>query len=85
MTSPMSHASHKLMQDWEKYIGDGWEKASHASLNPTEGNLCCFIFPESKPERLGVLTYLTDLWLFHDGSFWIFLVFRGLLVSDSWF
>lgn len=61
-------ASHKMIEDWGKHIGDGWEKASHASLNPTDGNLCSYLFPEALPERLGVLTYLTDLGLFHDGT-----------------
>jgi ophiobolin F synthase len=59
-------ASHRLIRDWAKYIGDGRERGSHASLSK-HGNLCALIYLESLPERLGVATYLTDLGLLHDG------------------
>jgi geranylgeranyl pyrophosphate synthase len=60
-------ATHRLVNDWAKYVGDGWEKKSLISLNE-RGNLCALIYPESFPERLGLLTYLTDMGLIHDDA-----------------
>ena len=53
---------------------DGREKTSHASMWDG-GNWCSFIFAEAKPDRLGLLTYITDLGLLHDGKYtrWSFL------------
>lgn len=55
-----------LVRDWGILMQDGREKISHCSLC-YKGNWCSFIFPESIPERLGLLTYLTDIGLIHDG------------------
>jgi len=60
-------ASHKLLKDWDRHIGDGQEKKSSYSLCEL-GNLSAFIYLEVFPERLGVLTYGTDLGLVHDGE-----------------
>ncbi|XP_014554778.1 hypothetical protein COCVIDRAFT_39390 [Bipolaris victoriae FI3] len=60
-------ATRKLLLDWAEMVGDGWESESHSSLSKV-GNWCSLVFPETKPERLGTLTYLTDLGLIHDAN-----------------
>jgi ophiobolin F synthase len=57
-----------LVRDWSVLVQDGREQISHCSLC-AKGNWCSFIFPESIPNRLGLLTYLTDLGLIHDGKY----------------
>jgi ophiobolin F synthase len=57
-----------LVRDWSELVQDGREKISHCSLC-SKGNWCSFIFPESIPNRLGLLTYLTDIGLIHDGTY----------------
>jgi hypothetical protein len=61
-------ATRLLIADWNAFVGDGGGKESHSSLCEL-GNWCSLVFPETQPERLGVLTYLTDLGLIHDGCF----------------
>ena len=61
-------ASLVLIRDWGKMMQDGREKTSHCSMSNL-GNLCTFVYPETDPERLGLLTYMTDLGLMHDGEF----------------
>ncbi|KAH7110377.1 geranylgeranyl pyrophosphate synthase [Dendryphion nanum] len=56
-----------LVRDWNELVQDGREKISHCSLCD-KGNWCSFIFPESIPNRLGLLTYLTDIGLIHDDA-----------------
>lgn len=60
-------ASMALIRDWGDVMQDGREKISHCSLCD-RGNWCSFIFPESYPERLGLLTYLADIGMMHDGE-----------------
>ncbi len=60
-------ATFALVRDWGELVQDGREKISHCSLRE-KGSWGSFIFPESLPERLGLLTYLTDLGLIHDGK-----------------
>ncbi|KAL0936244.1 geranylgeranyl pyrophosphate synthase [Colletotrichum truncatum] len=59
------HATKQSIQDWNAHIGDGWEKKSGSSWSPV-GNWGAFIFPESLPERLGVITYLANMGNIHD-------------------
>ena len=66
-------ASLVLIRDWGKLMQDGREKTSHCSMSAL-GNLCTFVYPETDPERLGLLTYMTDLGLMHDGEFFQRLV-----------
>ncbi|KAJ5026979.1 geranylgeranyl pyrophosphate synthase [Bipolaris maydis] len=60
-------ATRKLLSDWAGMVGDGWESESNSSLSEV-GNWCSLVFPETKPERIGTLTYLTDLGLIHDDN-----------------
>lgn len=59
-------ATYKLLADWKSFVGDGNEQESNSSLCEL-GNWCSLVFPDSSPERLAVLTYLTDMGLIHDG------------------
>ena len=61
-------ASLALIRDSGEFLQDGREKTSHCSMSAL-GNLCTFVYPETDPERLGLLTYMTDLGLMHDGEF----------------
>lgn len=60
-------ASHRFIKDWATEIGDGREKKTYFSFSPV-GNWSSLIYPEAIPERLGVLAYLSDLGLIHDGE-----------------
>lgn len=67
-------ATRQLLADWKSFVGDGSEQESNSSLCEL-GNWCSLVFPDSIPERLAILTYLTDLGLIHDGTY-------GLLVHS---
>lgn len=56
-----------LVRDWSEKVQDGREKVTHCSIGP-KGNWCSFIFPDALPDRLGLLTYTTDIGLIHDGE-----------------
>ncbi|KAK1977183.1 geranylgeranyl pyrophosphate synthase [Colletotrichum cereale] len=58
-------ATKQSIRDWGSYVGDGWEQRSGSSWSPV-GNWGAFIFPESLPERLGVITYLANMGNIHD-------------------
>lgn len=60
-------ATHKLLADWHLHVGDGWGEESHSCLCEL-GNWCSLIFPETALDRLGLLTYLINLGLIHDGT-----------------
>ena len=60
-------ASLALIRDSGDFMQDGREKTSHCSMSAL-GNLCTYVYPETDPERLGLLTYMTDLGLMHDGD-----------------
>lgn len=62
-----NEASRRFVRDWAREIGDGREKKTHFSFSPV-GNWSSLIYPEAIPERLGVLAYLSDLGLIHDGK-----------------
>lgn len=61
-------ASRRFVGDWAREMGDGREKKTYFSFSPV-GNWSSLIYPEAIPERLGVLAYLSDLGLIHDGKF----------------
>jgi ophiobolin F synthase len=61
-------ASRQFVKDWAREMGDGQERHTYFSFSPV-GNWSSLIYPEAIPERLGVLAYLSDLGLIHDGSF----------------
>lgn len=60
-------ASRRFVKDWKREIGDDREKQTYFSFSPV-GNWSSLIYPEAIPERLGVLAYLSDLGLIHDGK-----------------
>lgn len=56
-----------LNRDWATIMKDGQERKSNGS--PCfAGNWGSFIWPESLPNRLGLLCYLLDVGCFHDGK-----------------
>lgn len=61
-------ASKRFMRDWSREMGDGRETRTYFSFSPV-GNWSSLIYPEAIPERLGVLAYLSDLGLIHDGAY----------------
>lgn len=61
-------ASRRFMRDWAREMGDGRETRTYFSFSPA-GNWSSLIYPEAIPERLGVLAYLSDLGLIHDGTY----------------
>jgi hypothetical protein len=62
-------ASQRLLKDWDHHMQERQSQKSRTSTSSL-GNMCAFGFPEALPERLAVLTYLTDLGLMHDGELW---------------
>ncbi|KAH8846756.1 hypothetical protein MCOR07_007929 [Pyricularia oryzae] len=56
-----------LVNDWRHTMKDGQETRSNGSPCVV-GNWASFIWPESDPERLGLLTYLLDVGCFHDDA-----------------
>ncbi|KAK0113545.1 hypothetical protein ONS95_013796 [Cadophora gregata] len=62
-----NQATLKSVKDWGQSMKDGWDKKSGSALCSV-GNWCSFIFPESLPERLDVITYLTNLGNIHDDA-----------------
>lgn len=56
------------MRDWAREMSDGRETRTFFSFSPA-GNWSSLIYPEAIPERLGVLAYLSDLGLIHDGMY----------------
>lgn len=62
-----NEATLKSMREWGEHIGDGWDKKWGSALSPV-GNWCSFIFPESLPDRLGIISYLANMGNIHDGK-----------------
>jgi hypothetical protein len=61
-------AARRLDQDWAMSMKDGAEsKTSHTS-SPV-GNLSSYLFPESLPDRLGVISYINEIAFLHDGNY----------------
>ncbi|TLS26487.1 hypothetical protein PpBr36_04268 [Pyricularia pennisetigena] len=56
-----------LTGDWGRIMGDGQDKKSNGSPCGV-GNWGSFIWPESLPDRLGLLCYLLDVGCFHDDA-----------------
>ena len=57
----------RVLRDWGHHVGDGMEKKALTSFSHL-GNLNAFTYTEALPERRGVLSYLLDLGLIHDGT-----------------
>ncbi|KAL7760870.1 hypothetical protein ACKLNR_007405 [Fusarium oxysporum f. sp. zingiberi] len=58
-------ATAKFIADWAKHFHDGREKRTHFCPSPV-GNWNSLLYPEAMPERLGAVSYLSDLGLIHD-------------------
>ncbi|RYO81434.1 hypothetical protein DL762_007106 [Monosporascus cannonballus] len=56
-----------LTGDWGRIMNDGQDKKSNGSPSVV-GNWGSFIWPESIPDRLGLLCYLLDVGCFHDDA-----------------
>ncbi|KAF1979080.1 geranylgeranyl pyrophosphate synthetase [Bimuria novae-zelandiae CBS 107.79] len=56
-----------LTKDWRDTMKDGQDRKSNGSPCVV-GNWGSFIWPESEPERLGLLCYLLDAGCFHDDA-----------------
>nr|USS30768.1 BFT [Cytospora schulzeri] len=56
-----------LTNDWRCTMKDGQDRKSNGSPCVV-GNWGSFIWPESRPERLGLLCYLLDAGCFHDDA-----------------
>ena len=70
-------ATRQLLTDWKSFVGDGCEHEQESNSSLCElGNWCSLVFPDSIPERLAILTYLTDLGLIHDGMYHRFVQSR---------
>lgn len=59
-------ATRRALRDWDHYLHDGLAERALVSISDL-GNLGAFAYPEVAPERLAILTYLTDLGMLHDG------------------
>ena len=60
-------STRELITNWRKCVEDSNDIESSSCLSEL-GNWCSFVFPESKPQRLAILTYLTNLGFLHDGE-----------------
>ncbi|KAK2016512.1 terpenoid synthase [Colletotrichum eremochloae] len=56
-----------LTDDWQRAMQDGQHKRSNGSPSIV-GNWASFIWPECRPERLGLLCYILDAGCFHDDA-----------------
>lgn len=70
-----------LTGDWGRIMKDGQDKKSNGSPCRV-GNWGSFIWPESEPDRLGLLCYLLDVGCFHDG--WSFIRQLDMLSRRKW-
>ena len=59
-------ATRRALRDWDHCLHDGLADKALISISEL-GNLGAFAYPEVPPERLAILTYLTDLGMLHDG------------------
>ncbi|KAK1149438.1 hypothetical protein N8T08_006661 [Aspergillus melleus] len=61
-------ATQRALRDWENSLGDGLAERALISFSDF-GNLGAFAYPEAAPERLAILTYLTDIGMLHDDGY----------------
>ena len=61
------NATQRLAIEWAEIMeGDG-SKISPGRMSSDYGNYASYLYPESKPERLGLMAYLTEVAFIHDG------------------
>ncbi|KAG2005097.1 hypothetical protein GB937_009054 [Aspergillus fischeri] len=61
-------ATRRALRDWDYYLHDGLAERALISISEL-GNLGAFAYPEVPPERLAIVTYLTDLGILHDDGY----------------
>jgi ophiobolin F synthase len=61
------NATRRLTAEWAQIMGEEETGVSHARLWSEYGDYSSFFYPESRPERLGLMAYLTELAFIHDG------------------
>ncbi|KAF4276289.1 hypothetical protein CNMCM8812_002246 [Aspergillus fumigatus] len=61
-------ATRRALRDWDHCLHDGLAQKVQISFSDL-GNLGAFAYPEVPPERLAILTYLTDLGMLHDDGY----------------
>ncbi|KAJ0413219.1 isoprenoid synthase domain-containing protein [Aspergillus carlsbadensis] len=61
-------ATKRALRDWDDSLHDGLAERALISFSEL-GNLGAFAYPEAPPERLAILTYLTDLGMLHDDGY----------------
>jgi ophiobolin F synthase len=55
----------RLAIEWADVMGDGNPKLGCESSD--RGNYASYLYPESRPERFGLVAYFTELAFIHDG------------------
>jgi len=59
-------ATLRLVKDWAAYTGVTELNMTRVSLSPV-GNFSCLVYPETLPERLDSVAYMSDLFFLIDG------------------
>ncbi|PYH70516.1 bifunctional terpene synthase/polyprenyl synthetase family protein [Aspergillus vadensis CBS 113365] len=67
-TDVADSATRRALRDWDHCLHDGLADKALISISEL-GNLGAFAYPEVPPERLAILTYLTDLGMLHDDGY----------------
>ncbi|MCJ1464556.1 hypothetical protein MMC07_003169 [Pseudocyphellaria aurata] len=57
-------ASRRFSREWAEIMNEGVVKPTQ--LCSERGNYSSYLYPESRPERMGILAYLTELAFVHD-------------------
>jgi ophiobolin F synthase len=60
-------AARRLSQEWKELLNDQVDGTTSKMSSPV-GNMCSFISPECAPDRVDIITYLTELAFIQDGS-----------------
>ncbi|GAB7362289.1 hypothetical protein MBLNU230_g2307t1 [Neophaeotheca triangularis] len=55
-----------LQKEWSSWMRDNREKTTHGIENPISGNWIALTIPEALPERIGFMTFLTNVVFLHD-------------------
>ncbi|KAI9768777.1 MAG: hypothetical protein M1839_003962 [Geoglossum umbratile] len=59
-------ATQRLAVEWAEIMEGDRSKVGLGKTCSDYGNYCSYLYPESKPERLGLMTYLTEMAFIHD-------------------
>ncbi|CBF87199.1 hypothetical protein AN2611.2 [Aspergillus nidulans FGSC A4] len=61
-------ATTRALREWDAALQDGMAARALVSFSDL-GNLGAFAYPEAEPEKLHILTYLTDMGMLHDDGY----------------